>query len=337
MKTAGIALVFAVLFTFIPASAPAQSRKIVIAHRGASGYLPEHTLEAVAMAYAMGADYLEQDVVLTRDGVPVVLHDTRLDTVTDVAKRFPDRKRRDGRYYVLDFTLAELKQLRVTERFNPATGIPVFPGRFPIWQASFEIPTLEEEIQLVQGLNRSTGNNRGIYPEIKSPSWHRQNGQDITRVVLGVLDRYNYRTKNDRVYLQCFEFAEVKRIRNELGYKGKLIQLIDAPGPGDVTDYKWIVTKAGLQEVAGVADGIGPALQLIVQGPAGGAPGMTDLVKNAHALNLEVHPFTFRADSLPAYAASLEELFRIFLVQAGVDGVFTDQTDRGVAFIRGLK
>ncbi len=334
MKDHVLVIVLIVPLAIFAVAAPSAPRRIVIAHRGASGYLPEHTLEAVALAYAMGADFLEQDAVLSKDGVPVVLHDIHLDTVSDVAQRFPDRKRPDGRFYAIDFTLAELKQLRVTERFDPSTGCPVFSGRFPKGKCSFEIPTLEEEFQLVQGLNRSTGGNRGVYPEIKSPAWHRQQGQDITRIVLQLLDRYGYRTKEDKIYLQCFDFAEIKRIRRDLGYEGKLILLIDPPGSGETPDDPKILTRAGLEEVAKVADGIGPAIDLIVQGKAGGVLKITDLVKNAHELKLEVHPFTFRADALPAYAQSLEELFRIFFIQVGVDGVFTDFADRGVAFVR---
>src|SRR6185503_3347980 len=170
---------------------------IVIAHRGASGYLPEHTLAAKALAHGMGADYLEQDVVLSRDGVPVVLHDIHIDTVTDVAKRFPGRARPDGRYYALDFTVAELKQLAASERFDPKTGLAVFPRRFPVGKSSFQVPTLEEELQLVQGLNASTGRVAGIYPEIKNPAWHRQQGHDVSRIVLDVLARYGYRTRAD--------------------------------------------------------------------------------------------------------------------------------------------
>ena len=109
----------------VAAASPAGP-KIVIAHRGASGYLPEHTLPAIAMAHGQGADYLEQDLVLSKDGVPMVLHDIHIDTVSDVAKRFPDRRRADGRYYALDFTVAELKQLAVSERFDPKTGAAVF-------------------------------------------------------------------------------------------------------------------------------------------------------------------------------------------------------------------
>src|ERR1043166_4966177 len=201
----------------------AEASKIIIAHRGAYGYLPEHTLPGKALAHAMGADYLEQDLVLSKDGVPIVLHDIYLDTVTDVAKRFPDRKRADGRFYVLDFTVAEMKQLQVTERFDRRTGKAVFPTRFPIWLATFQLATFEEELQFIQGLNKTTGREAGIYPEIKAPGWHRMQGHDLSRIVLDVLSRYGYRTKADKVFLQCFDYQEVKRLRNELGYRGRLI------------------------------------------------------------------------------------------------------------------
>jgi glycerophosphoryl diester phosphodiesterase len=335
----GLLLVLPLLALWIACSdsAGAAPRKIIIAHRGASGYLPEHTLEAVAAAHIMGADYLEQDVVLSKDSIPMVLHDIYIDTVTDAARRFPGRKRSDGRYYAIDFTLAELKQLRVTERLTPKTGQPVYPGRFPAWQASFEIPTLEEELQFVRGLNKSTGREAGVYPEIKKPAWHRNQDQDISRIVLEVLARYGYKTRNDRIYLQCFDFAEVKRIRNELGYKGKIVQLIgENIEKESSTDYNWIRTKQGLEEVAKVADGIGPSIQHVVAGKDESGLKITDLVKNAHDLKLEVHPYTFRSDSLPGYASSLEELFRIFFVRIGVDGAFTDYPDRGVAFVRGI-
>jgi glycerophosphoryl diester phosphodiesterase len=313
----------------------ADPPKIIVAHRGASGYLPEHTLEAVALAHAMGADYLEQDVVLSKDDVPVVLHDIQLDTVTDVAKRFPDRKRPDDRYYALDFILAELKQLKVTERFDPRTGKPVYSRRFPMWQAAFEIPTLEEELQLIRGLNRSTGRTAGIYPEIKAPAWHRRQGKDISKIILALLARYGYQTKEDKFYLQCFDFDELKRLRNELGYQGKLVQLIGEISQTESgTDYNFLKSQRGLEEVAKVADGIGPSLQHIVTGKANGALKVTDLVKHAHQLKLQVHPYTFRADALPNYATSLEELFDIFLFRVGVDGLFTDHPDRGAAFVR---
>ena len=144
------------------------AKKLVIAHRGASGYLPEHTIAAKAMAYAQGADYIEQDLVMTKDDHLVVLHDRHLDTVTDVASVFPGRERNDGRFYVIDFTLDEIRQLAVSERFELEDGvtIPVFEDRFPLWKSSFRVHTFSEEIELIQGLNQSTGKNVGLYPEM---------------------------------------------------------------------------------------------------------------------------------------------------------------------------
>ncbi len=140
-------------------SCAVAAEKVVIAHRGASGYLPEHTLPAKAMAYAQGADYLEQDLVMTKDDHLVVLHDHYLDRVTDVADRFPDRARKDGRYYAIDFTLDEIKSLKFTEGFDIENGkkVQTYPGRFPMGKSDFRIHTFEEEIEFVQGLNHSTG------------------------------------------------------------------------------------------------------------------------------------------------------------------------------------
>ena len=326
-----------ILAGFASASMAGGAPKLIVAHRGASGYLPEHTLPGKALAYAMGADYLEQDLVLSKDGIPVVLHDIVIDTVTDVAKRFPDRKRTDGRYYALDFTVVELKQLQVTERFNHRTGKPVFPARFPQWQAAFQIPTFEEELQFIQGLNHTTGRDVGIYPEIKSPGWHRAQGRDVSRIVLAVLDRYGYRTKADNMFVQCFDFQEVKRLRHELGYRGKLIQLLADPKasqPG--IDFAFLNSRAGLAELAKVADGIGPSLAQVVGVKSAGSFNVTELVETAHELKLVVHPYTIRTDDLPQGLTSGDELFRACLVDAGADGVFTDQPDRGVAFLRTL-
>ncbi|HEX5079079.1 MAG TPA: glycerophosphodiester phosphodiesterase [Geminicoccaceae bacterium] len=313
------------------------AQRIVIAHRGASGYLPEHTLAAKAVAHAMGADYLEQDVVLSKDGVPIVLHDVQIDTVTDVAELFPGRARTDGRYYAIDFTVDELKALTVMERAD-ATGRQAFPGRFPRGASSFKIPTLAEEIELVQGLNLSTGREAGIYPEIKAPAWHLAQGHDLSAVVLGVLADYGYGGPDDPVYVQCFDWNETRRIRDELGWRGRLIQLLgenawnEAPG----VDYDALRASDGLVGIAEVADGIGPWMRHVVTGvDAAGKSVVTDLVANAHALRLAVHPYTFRADELPDYAESLEDALRIFLIDAGVDGVFTDFPDRAVAFLRG--
>jgi len=139
-----------------------HTRPIVIAHRGASGYLPEHTLAAKAVAHAMGAHFIEQDVVLSRDGTAIVLHDIHLDCTTDVAQRFPGRARSDGRFYAIDFDLQEIRQLRVHERTHPLTSAAVFPERFPVQTALFQVPTLAEEIDLLAGLDRSRGRRTGL-------------------------------------------------------------------------------------------------------------------------------------------------------------------------------
>ncbi|NBV47014.1 MAG: glycerophosphodiester phosphodiesterase, partial [Planctomycetia bacterium] len=163
MRTAGGRLVGVgvVLAGLVPGPLPAAegTMPIVIAHRGASGYLPEHTLPAKALAHAQGADAIEQDVVASRDGVPVVLHDVHLDTVSDVAERFPGRARPDGRYYCVDFTLAELRTLSLSERFHHGDGRPVYAGRFPKGAGHFTIATLEEELAFIAGLSRTTGRN----------------------------------------------------------------------------------------------------------------------------------------------------------------------------------
>jgi glycerophosphoryl diester phosphodiesterase len=302
---------------------------IVIAHRGASGYLPEHTLEAVAMAHAQGAHYIEQDLVLSKDHVPVVLHDTVLDAVTDVAQRFPDRKRGDGRYYAIDFTLAELKTLNVHERVNERTGQPTSLRRFPPGQGTFRIPTLEEELQLIDGLNKSTGRVAGIYPELKGAAFHRSEGVEMSPIVLRVLKQYGYGTKEDPCYLQCFEFDEVRRLREEFGYKGRLIQLLGGRRGGDGVDP---TSAEGLDGLAKLVDGIGPALPMVVR-MEGGVASPTDLVKLAHERKLEVHPYTFRVDTLPA-GADVRELLRVLYEEAGVDGLFTDHPDVAVGYLK---
>jgi glycerophosphoryl diester phosphodiesterase len=216
---------------------------LVIAHRGASGYLPEHTLEAKALAYGMGANYLEQDVIASRDNELVVLHDIHLDRVTNVAEKFPDRKRDDGRYYVRDFDVAELKTLRVWERRDEDGLTAVFPNRFPTGQGAFQIPTLREEIKLVQGLNRSTGRSVGIYVEIKRPAWHLSEGVDLSPILLQLLDDFGYRSRDDLAFVQCFDAAEVRRIRRDLGCELKLVQLLGENDWGESdTDYEQLKT-----------------------------------------------------------------------------------------------
>ncbi len=311
------------------------SRPLVIAHRGASGYLPEHTLAAKAMAYAQGADFIEQDLVMTKDDQVVVLHDHYLDTVTNVRDVFPTRARADGRFYVIDFTLEELRQLAVSERFELSDGprVAVYEQRFPLDRSSFRIPTFGEEIELVQGLNQSTGGSVGIYPEIKSPAFHRGEGKDISAAVLEVLKTYGYSERQDRVFLQCFDAAELQRIHGELlpamDMDVALVQLL-----GTEPEFQPALTPEGMKAIASYADGIGPSINLIVDPDyAGSNLETSNLVSLAHDLDLLVHPYTFRRDLLPAYATDYDSLLEIFLKDIGVDGLFTDFPDLTVEFI----
>lgn len=313
---------------------PLAARPIVIAHRGASGYLPEHTLESAAYAHALGADYIEQDVVLSKDDVLVVLHDIHLETTTDVVKRFPGRQRADGRFYAIDFTWEELRTLRVNERVNAKTGAPVFPKRFPPAGGDFRLCSFEEQVTMIQGLNRSTGRDAGIYVEIKQPAWHAAQGKDLGSALLAALTRLGYTRADDRVYVQCFDQEALRRLRADHGTALKLIQLIgEARSENGI--YDPMVTPEGLATIATFAQGIGPGLGRILPGAdVDGRPQFTTLVADAHAAGLAVHPYTFRADSLPRGVPNLEVLLGLFLDTVRIDGLFIDHPDAAVRFLQ---
>jgi len=309
--------------------------KVVIAHRGASGYLPEHTLAGKALAYGMGAHYLEQDVVLTKDDHPIVLHDIYLDTVTDVAAIYPDRAREDGRYYAIDFTLEEIRRLRSSERIDPLTGKVVYPGRFPRGRSVFGIVTLREEIELIQGLNKSLNREVGIYPELKAPRFHAEQGKDLPAIVLPILTDYGYVKGDGACLLQCFDSETLRRLQFDLQSELTLVQLI-----GDEC-REWDEVQAGvlnwedwLDEIPRYADGIAPDMELVYDGQEEtGARPVSALVNQAHSRGMFVHPYNVRADVLPEYARSLQDLLEIFYFRIGVDGLFTDFPDRAIRFL----
>jgi glycerophosphoryl diester phosphodiesterase len=318
----------AVAATLLLAAGPAVADgPVVIAHRGASGYLPEHTLEAKALAHGLGADYLEQDVVLTRDGVPIVLHDLWLEEVTDVATVFPGRARADGHWYAIDFALAEVARLRQRERRVPESGELRWAGRFDAPGVAFRIHTLAEELAFVAELNRTTGRRAGVYPEIKEPAFHRAEGQDITAKVLEVLARAGYARREDPVYLQCFDPRELERIRFALKSDLRLVQLIGGAGDVAGVDFEAMRGADGLDRVATYADGIGPHLSHLAALAPGQAPVSTGLVARAHARGLAVHPYTFRLEQLAGWGATAEQLHRWLFDAEGADGLFTDHTD----------
>jgi len=341
-----------ILTLFISTAAAAE--KTVIAHRGASGYLPEHSIAAKAMAHAMGADYIEQDLVMSKDDQLLVLHDHYLDRVTNVAEVFPGRQRADGRFYAIDFTLTEIRRLMMTEGFELKGGkqVAIFKHRFPIWKSRFQVHTFAEEIELIQGLNQSRDKDVGIYPEIKSPWFHRAEGKDISRAVLTVLKHYGYDHRSAKVFLQCFDPQELKKIKTEmmpaLNMEVKLVQLIAMSNWGEVKaladasntsvtaaktyvteNIDWMLKPGGMKRIAQYADGVGPWLPMLVKNPQT-KPEPNGLLKAAHAEGLLVHPYTLRSDKelLPKSVPSFEALAKFYLYTVGVDGVFTDFPDR---------
>ena len=331
-------LLFSLVTALVMSSTQSLADKIVIAHRGASGYLPEHTLEAKAMAYGMGAHYIEQDVVMTKDDHLIVLHDITLDRTTDVDEQYPNRARNDGRFYAIDFTLEEIRGLKASEGFRIENGEKVqgYSKRFPMGSSFFRVPTLEEEIQLIQGMNKSTGKDIGIYPEIKQPEFHRNEGKDISTAVVNLLKQYGYASKQDKVFVQTFSFAELEVIKNDIlpaaGIDINLIQLI-----GSESSYPWMFEADGMNTLAEFADGIGPEKGLVIsRSSSRGNLEISPLVDRAHAAGLQVHPYTYRMDAgqVPSYAEDFEDLLRLHYFEADVDGLFTDFPDRAVRFLQ---
>ena len=303
-----------------------KNKPLVIAHRGASGYLPEHTFQAKSMAYAMGSDYLEQDLVLTKDYIPIVLHDIYIDTVTDVETKFSSYARKDGRYYAIDFTLEQIKTLKVSERFQQTPPHDViYPKRFPKWNSKFEISTFREEIELVLGLQKSLKqsanlNNKvvGIYPEIKQPFFHMEEGyKNFSEIVLQILKEYNYTKSTDPVFLQCFDPFE----------------LIDTESD-DRINYTYWGSEEGLKNISKFAQGIGPEKTLLIELDSNKKYlKPSSMVTNARKFDLALHPYTFRVDSLPPYVKDHDELMKIFVDEIEVDGLFSDFPDLVVKYI----
>ena len=314
-------------------------QKWVIAHRGASGYLPENTLPAFAMAHGLGCDWLELDVILSQDDQPIVLHDTYLDRLTDVNQRFPGRQRQDDLSYALDFYLEELGQLRVSERRDQQEN-SAFPGRFPQGHSRFDIPTLAEVVQLIQGLNHSTGKKVGLLIEIKSPRWHHQQGRDLSQKVLEVLEHLSVNDNNCPIILESFDAPEVKRLHYELKAEFPLLQLLEKNSwqESAETDYEFLLTKEGLQTLSEHVQGIAVWTGHVLEGRyLSGMPQLSSLVKDAHEIGLKVYTYTLRTDALPTYVRSFEEMLHIFYYEANVDGIITDFPDRANKYLRTLE
>jgi glycerophosphoryl diester phosphodiesterase len=302
------------------------SRTRIIAHRGASGYLPEHTAAAKVFAYGQGADFIEQDLVATQDGEVVVFHDIYLDDVSNVADHYPGRRRDDGHFYVIDFTFAELERLTLSERRQAGTDELRFPGRFPYELDSFRILRFEEEIRLVSGLNASTGGHVGIYPEVKDPGWHAAAGIDLTASVHGVLTA-NREQVSGPVFLQSFDEGALRRLRSELETEFPLVRLLEGEEAEALAN-----DAASIAAIAEYADGIGlPFETLIARVGSNGSLEPSDLAQRLGDTGLLVHPYTLRRDLPPPRGLNYFETLRFLIHDLEVDAVFCDHPDDGIA------
>ncbi|MCW2567760.1 MAG: glycerophosphodiester phosphodiesterase [Mycobacterium sp.] len=328
---------------------PESRHPVVIGHRGASGYRPEHTLASYALAVELGADYIEPDVVSTKDGVLVARHENEIGGTTNVADHPEFAGRRttktiDGTavtgWFTEDFTLAELRTLRAKER------IAAVRQRNTLYDGRYPVPTLDEVLALQATLSRRYHRVIGVYPETKHPTYFRSIGLPLEDRLVGALRRRGLDRADAPVYVQSFEVGNLRALRHRL--RVPLIQLIDGSGApydlraaGDPRTYTDLLTPAGLAEIATYADGIGPAKDRILPRDAAGkllAP--TTVVRDAHRVGLLVHPFTFRNENqfLPldlrrgsdptAYGNAFAE-YQLFF-DVGVDGVFSDNGDTAV-------
>ena len=325
---------------------PAQrsaARPLIVAHRGASGHRPEHTLAAYDLAIAMGADYVEPDVVATRDGVLVARHEPEIGGTTDVAARFPDRRATrvvDGvpvtGWFVDDLTLAELRTLRARERL---------PGRSTAHDGRYPVPTLDEVLDLVERRAREAGRPIGVYPELKHPAYFRARGLPLEAPLAAALARRGWTTAAAPVLVQSFAWASLARLAALSGVRRVLLvgagsgagdSIPDAPAPWRAPGAA--LTPAGLAAVRTVAHAIGVEKTLVLPlAPADTAfPPPTTLVRDAHAAGLAVHIWTLRGDApfLPrAYRGDAAAEWRRFAA-LGVDGIFGDFPDVGVRALR---
>ncbi len=327
-----------------------QAKPLVIAHRGASGYRPEHTLASYELGARLGADYVEPDVVSTKDGVLVARHENEISGTTDVATRPEFAGRRTTKvidgvsltgWFTEDFTLAELKTLRAKER------IPALRPRNTVYDGLFEVPTFQEVVDLTKRLSKELGRPIGIYPETKHPTYFREIGLPLEEPLVRLLNRNGLNRKGAKVFVQSFEVGNLKALDEDL--RVPLVQLLGAPSArpydftvsGDPRTYAAMATPGGLSDIARYADGVGPSKDYIVpRDAAGSSLPPTSFVDDAHDAGLLVHPYTFRNENtfLPlelrsstdpaAYGDARSEYEQFF--DLGVDGLFSDNADTAV-------
>jgi glycerophosphoryl diester phosphodiesterase len=336
-----------------PATEPGRAGdrgSLVIGHRGAAGYRPEHTLASYELAARMGADFMEPDLVPTSDGVLVCRHEPEIGGTTDVAGHPEFASRRTTKvldgvpttgWFTEDFTLAELKTLRAVER------LPQIRQHNTLYNGRYEVPTFEELLELRFRLSRELGRELGVYPETKHPTYFAAAGLPLEERLLAILQRAGLNYPNAPVFVQSFEVSNLQQLR-QLGLRTAAVQLLSATGApydtvarGSGPTYADLATPEGLRGIATYAQGIGPdKLQIIPRNADGTLGTPTTLVADAHQAGLVLHPYTFRAENnflpvdyrvgtLPTdYGRAIDE--QLTYLRAGVDGLFTDQADIGV-------
>lgn len=327
---------------------------LVIAHRGACGYRPEHTLSAYELAVAMGADYIEPDLVMSKDGVLVVRHEPEISETTDVASRsqFASReasKTLDGKtirgWFTEDFTLAELKTLRAIER------MPTVRAQNTVYDGLYDVPTYEEVLRLREALAAKHNRPIGVIPEIKHSTYFHDAGLDPESAFVELTAKYHLNSRSAPTWLQSFDVATLERVR-ALGYTAHSMLLVMTGdglliGPEHGLAQRHArtcsdrLTPGGLQEITRVADGLGPEKSLVVPAKADGTSGTpTSLVADAHRVGLAVMPWAFRnenrylakdfwnGDDPNEHGKAVQE--QILYLRTGIDGLFTDNPDTGV-------
>jgi glycerophosphoryl diester phosphodiesterase len=324
-------------------------KPIIIAHRGASGERPEHTIASYTLAIEQGADYIEPDLVLTKDGVLVARHENEISETTDVAAKpeFANRKTSktiDGEkmtgWFTEDFTLAELKTLRAKER------LPLLRKANMAYDGQFEVPTFAEVLELAKAKSKETGRTIGVYPETKHPSYFASLGLAHEEPLLKTLAQFGMNKADSAVFIQSFEVGNLQALRPKT--KVKLIQLMAKDGgPADKADVKYaqMASADGLKAIAAYADGVGVEKAMVIPRTLVGNLGEpTSLVKDAHAGGLKVHIWTMRRENFflplnfksgvnPAGHGDLVGEIKAFLA-TGIDGLFSDNVAEAVAAIK---
>lgn len=311
---------------------------LIVGHRGASGHAPEHTLRAYELAIEMGADYVEPDLVMTRDGVLVARHENEISGTTNVATLYPKRKKTkiiDGEkitgWFSEDFTLSEIKKLRALERL---------PYRSQVENNLYEVPTFEEILAFLGEQEKKRGRKIGLAPEIKHSTYFNQAGLPMEDKVVAILKKHGRADRSSKVMIQSFEVGHLKRLRHMIDVE--LVQLLEDPEkrPYDFVvanvskTYQDMARPEGLEEIRTYADWVSPHKDYIVEiGQHGEILRVTDFVRHAHAAGLKVMPYTFRSDVQnlsKAYQGEPSREYNLFFSQK-IDALFSDFPDHAVA------